>query len=235
MARNFPDLAGSSVSRRALLGFGCLGAVQCAFPQFARAAGGIVVPDAAGGRRFSVLYKGEKIGSHTIVYSSETGETKIQTKISLLVKIGIFTVFQFRHRSEETWGDGRLKTLNSSTLEHDETILVDGAATPEGFRVVSKGGPFVAAADTMTSNSLWTPAVLEQANVVDAQHGGIIGVSAHKVGDEDITVAGSQVRATRYTLITPYLAGTIWYDHNSLWVHGEFERDGAKIQYELEA
>jgi hypothetical protein len=100
--------------------------------------------------------------------------------------------------------------------------------------VVSKGGPFIASAATLTSNSLWTPAVLEQETVVDAQHGGIIGVSARKLADEQIVIAGRQVRATRYTLITPYLAGSIWYDEENLWVRGEFERDGAKIQYELD-
>ena len=45
----------------------------------------------------------------------------------------------------------------------------------------------------------------------------------------------ARVRATRYTFITPYLAGSIWYDAEDLWVHGEFERDGAKIQYRLES
>jgi hypothetical protein len=44
----------------------------------------------------------------------------------------------------------------------------------------------------------------EQARVVDAQRGGIIGVSAHKLADEPITIAGRQVQATRYTFITPY-------------------------------
>jgi hypothetical protein len=101
--------------------------------------------------------------------------------------------------------------------------------------VVSKGGPFIASTATLTSNSLWTPAVLEQETVVDAQHGGVIGVSARKLADEHIVIAGRKVRATRYTLITPYLAGSIWYDEENLWVRGEFERDGSKIQYELDA
>ena len=106
---------------------------------------------------------------------------------------------------------------------------------PQGFRVVSKAGPVIASAATLTSNSLWTPAMLEQATVVDAQRGGIIGVSARKFGDEQIVIAGGQVRATRYTLITPYFAGSTWYDKSNLWVRGEFERDGSKVQYELEA
>ncbi|HLZ67287.1 MAG TPA: DUF6134 family protein [Aliidongia sp.] len=192
------------------------------------------MPAEAGDRRFSILYKGDRIGAHTVLYSSATGETRINTEIHLLVKVAFFTVFAFSHRSEETWRAGRLMSLNSETVEHGETLHVEGLAMPQGFRVVSKGGPFIASAATLTSNSLWTPAVLEQETVVDAQHGGIVGISARKFADEQIAIAGRQVRATRYTLLTPYLAGSIWYDQGNLWVRGEFERDGSKIQYQLE-
>jgi hypothetical protein len=224
-----------SLPRRAFLLAGCAGAVGCAVPRLARAATAIVLPAAAADRRFTVLYEGSKIGTHTILYSTATGETHIRTEIRLLVKVAFFTVFRFNHRSEETWRAGRLVSLSSETVEHGETLLVDGAATPQGFRVVSKGGPFIAAAATLTSNSLWTPAVLEQATVVDACHGGVIGVSARKLADEQIAVAGRQVLASRYAFITPYLAGSIWYDTQSRWVHGEFEQDGAKIEYRLDA
>jgi hypothetical protein len=223
-----------SVPRRTLLMAGCAGAIGCALPRVGHAATAIILPTAAGNRRFSILYKGDRIGAHTVLYSSETGETRISTEIHLLVKIAFFIVFAFSHRSEETWRARRLMTLNSETVEHVETLHVAGVATSQGFRVVSKGGPFIASAATLTSNSLWTPAVLEQATVVDAQHGGIIGVSARKFADERIAIAGRQVRVTRYTLITPYLAGSIWYDEENLWVRGEFERDGSNIQYELD-
>jgi hypothetical protein len=229
-----PWANGPTIPRRAVLMAGCAGAVSCAVPHIAHAATPIVLPRAVSNRRFSVLYKGDRIGTHTVLYSSATGDTRIDTEIHLLVKAGFFTVFAFSHHSEEAWRSGRLMSLNSETVEHGDTLRVDGAATPQGFRVVSKGGPFIASAATLTSNSLWTPAVMEQATVVDAQHGGIIGVSARKFADEQIVIAGRQVRVTRYTLITPYLAGSIWYDTKDLWVRGEFERDGAMIEYQLD-
>jgi hypothetical protein len=229
-----PGREGTSIRRRALLMGGFAGVVSCAFPPIARAAA-IVLPTPAGDRRFAVLYKGFKIGGHTVSYSSATGETRVDTDIDLSVKVAFLSVFAFSHRSKETWRAGRLMSLNSETVEHGETLHVEGAATPQGFRVVSKAGPVIASAATLTSNSLWTQAMLEQATVVDAQRGGIIGVSARKVGEEQIVIAGGQVRATRYTLITPYFAGSTWYDKSNLWVRGEFERDGSKVQYELEA
>ena len=230
-----PGQEGTSIPRRALLIGGFAGAVSCAFPPAARAATAIVLPTPAGDRRFAVRYKGIKIGAHTVSYSSATGETRVATDIDLSVKVAFLSVFAFSHRSKETWRAGRLMSLNSETVEHGDTLHVEGAATPQGFRVLSKAGPVIASAATLTSNSLWTPAMLEQATVVDAQRGGIIGVSARKFGDEQIVIAGGQVRATRYTLITPYFAGSTWYDKSNLWVRGEFERDGSKVQYELEA
>ena len=192
------------------------------------------MPIAAGNRRFSVLYKGDRIGAHTISFPPKTGGMLIGTEIQLLVKVAFITVFAFSHRSQETWRAGRLLSLSSETIEHGETLQVAGSATSRGFRVVSKGGPFIASAATLTSNSLWTPVVLEQTTVVDAQYGGVIGVTARRLADEQIVIAGRQLRVTRYRIVTPYLSGSIWYDTDSLWVHGEFERDGAKIQYQLD-
>jgi len=222
-----------SIRRRAILIAALAGAVSCAFPHVAPAvtATGLA---SAGNRRFSVLYKGHRIGAHTVLYSSESGDTRVNTEIHLAMKIAFFTVFAFSHRSEETWRDGHLILLRSKTVEHGASLCVEGAQTPDGFRVVSEGGPFIAPTTTLTSNSLWTPAVMEQDTVVDAQHGGIIGVNARKFSDEDMVIGDRQVRATRYTFITPYLAGSIWYDKENLWVRGEFERDGSKIQYQLD-
>ena len=234
MFRLCPDQERTPIRRRALLMGGLAGAVSCAFPPVSHASIAFVLPTATANRRFSVLYKGIRIGTHTISYSSATGETRVNTDIHLEVKLAFVTAYAFSHRSEETWRAGRLTSLTGETAEHGETLHVEGAATPQGFRVVSKSGPFIASAATLTSNSLWTPAMLEQATVVDAQRGGIIGVSARRVSDEQIVIAGGTVQATRYTFVTPYYAGAVWYDKANLWVGAEFERDGSKVQYQLE-
>ena len=230
-----PGQERTSIRRRALLAGGLAGAIGCVFPAAAHAATAIVLPTPAANRRFSVLYKGFRIGNHTISYSSATGETRVSTEIHLEVKVAFLTAYAFSHRSEETWRAGRLTSLNGETVEHGETLRVEGAATAQGFRVMSKGGPFIASAATLTSNSLWTPAMLEQATVIDAQRGGIIGVSARKLADEQIAIAGSQVQTTRYAFITPYYAGSVLYDKANLWVGAEFERDGSKVLNQLEA
>lgn len=221
------------VRRRTLLQGACAAAVvRCAT---ASAAAPALLSSVAPDRRFSVFYKGARIGHHTVLHSPATGDTRVDTEIHMRVKVAFFTAFAFEHRSGEAWRDGRLVALESETVEHGETLHVRGAVTPEGFRVTGPGGPCIASTATLTSNSLWTPRVLQQATLVDAQHGGLIGVSARRFADEQIVVGGRAVAVTRYTFITPFLAGSIWYDAASLWVRGEFERDGAKIHYQLDA
>jgi Family of unknown function (DUF6134) len=229
-----PAGARASIGRRRLLISAIAGAAGCALPRVGRAAPAVVLPSTADNQRFSVLYKGDRIGAHTVAYSAATGETRIVTEIDLLVKAFFLTLFSFSHRSEERWRDGRLVSLRSETVEHGETLHVTGAPVAQGFRVVSKAGPFIAREDALTSNNLWTPAVLQQETVIDAYHGGVIGVSARRLADEQIPVAGRLVGTTRYRFITPYLAGSIWYDAANRWVQGEFERDAAQIVYRLD-
>jgi hypothetical protein len=223
-----------SIQRRAFAIGGFAAAVGCSVPPVARAATALVLPRAAPNRRFSVLYKGNRIGTHAVSYSSATGEMLVETEIHIEAKLAFFPAYAFSHRSEEAWRAGRLMSLISETVEQGELLRVEGMATPQGFCVQSKGGPLVASDTTLTSDDLWTPAMLEQAKVVDAQRGDIIRVNARKVADEPLVIARGRVQATRYEFITPYYAGSIWYDQANLWVHGEFERDGSKVQYQLE-
>ncbi len=220
--------------RRTLLTSFLAGTAVCVLPRYASAAMATVLRTEAANQRFSVLYKDQRIGAHTVTFATETGQTRVTTEINLVVKALFFTVYAFNHRSEEIWSDERLMSLSSETVEDGETIQVKGAATPKGFRVVSKAGPFIAASGSLTSNSMWTETLVEQDLVIDAHHGGVIGVSVRKIADEQIAIAGRRIRTTRYRFITPNLAGSIWYDDSSRWVQGEFERDGALIQYRLD-
>jgi Family of unknown function (DUF6134) len=220
----------TSIRRRAFVVGGFAAAAVCAV----RPATALVLSTAAASRRFSILYKGYRIGTHAVSYSSATGEMLVKTEIQLEAKLAFFPAYALSHSSEEAWRAGRLMSLSGETVEQGERLRVEGVATRQGFRVVSRSGPFIAPATTLTSDDLWTPAMLEQAKVVDARRGDIIGVEARKVADEPVVIAGGRVQATRYEFITPYYAGSIWYDQANLWVRGEFERDGSKVQYQLE-
>jgi hypothetical protein len=229
-----PDCTKTRVQmrRRTLLVSTLAGIAVCALPRLGSVAEATVLPGSAANRRFSIFYKGDRVGTHTVSYSAATGQKQVTTRIDIVVQA--FFTFTYKHNSVEIWRDGRLMSLNSETVEHGRTLRVTGTATPQGFRIVNNAGSFIASRNALTSNSLWTTVVLKQRTLIDAQHGGVMGLSVRKVADERIEVAGRRIRATRYRFITPYLAGSIWYDTSSRWVRGEFERDGAQILYLLD-
>jgi hypothetical protein len=186
-------------------------------------------------RRFSLVYKGNTIGRHVVRSAPDIEAVRVSTEVEVTVKRLFLTVFSYSHRSEEHWRDGRLLALKSQTTEGGETFRVDGAVVARGFRVVGKEGPFIAPPAALTSNCLWNSAILEQDAVIDAQHGGVIGLSVRKLADEHIVIAGRPIAATRFRFITPDLAGTLWYDDAGHWVSAALERDGATLEYRLEA
>lgn len=103
LCRAAPPTARSA--RRALLVSAVAGAAEYALPRLTRAAAP-VVPNGAANQRFSVFYKGHRIGPHAVSYSAAAGETRITTETDLRVKALFFTVFAFSHRSEDSWRDG---------------------------------------------------------------------------------------------------------------------------------
>lgn len=230
-----PGANRASISRRELLISSTIGLVGNALPRRGLARTTFVLPSQSTNMRFCVYHDADKIGEHTVVTMPEGGEIRVTTEIVLVAKVLFITVFSFSQRAEERWRNGRLVFLKSDIDDDGEKLSVEGMSVPQGFRVLSKNGPFITSADALTSNCLWSPAIWEQATVIDTQHGGVIGLSVHKLADEQIVVLGRQITATRYQFITPYLAGSIWYDHEGRWVHGHFERSGILIEYRLEA
>jgi hypothetical protein len=210
-------------------------AVTSAVPGRRLAASLVSGPGDSANRRFSLVYKGDTIGRHVVRSTRVVEDVRVSTEIEVTVRRLFLTVFSYSHRSEEHWRDGRLMALKSETTEGGETFSVNGAVVAKGFRVVGKEGLFIAPPATLTSNCLWNFAILQQEALIDAQHGGVIGLSVRKLADEHIVISGRAMAATRFRFITPDLAGTLWYDDAGRWVSGALERDGATLEYRLEA
>lgn len=224
-----------SLARRTLLISAAAAAVTGVVPRSLLGAPPVTSPGDSPDLRFALLYGGQAVGRHIVRSTSAGEDVHITTQVDVTLKKFFLTVFSYRHRSEERWRAGRLMALSSETTDGGETFRADGTAGPAGFRVVGRDGPFIAPAAALTSNCLWNAAILEAQTVIDAQHGGVVGLSVRKLADGHVVIAGRPVAATRFKFITPDVAGTVWYDEAGRWVSGALERDGATLDYRLEA
>ena len=182
--------------------------------------------------RFSVMRGRSKIGVHTVTFRDRPDGLAVHTVIDLAVKLVFITVFRYQHECEDVWASGQLLSLRSRTIEDGKRYAVEAAAEPDGIRVVGTGGPLVVGPRLLTSNSLWNPRLVDQQRLIDAQHGGEIGLVVHRRGTESLVLAGTErVVTDRFQILTPYFGGLLWYDATGRWVKGSLEIRGEWIDY----
>jgi hypothetical protein len=170
------------------------------------------------------------IGEHRVAFRVDGDRLVVDTHIDIAVSVLFFTVFRLMHDAQEIWQSGRLVSVTSTNGTH---LQVSGNAVGDGFRIVGENGPFLAAAGLLTSNALWDSRIVHEQRLIDVQYGGEIGLIARLLGDEQVATPRGQVRASRYQVITPHYAGSVFYNGDQRWVKALIELKGATIEYAL--
>jgi len=218
------------MNRRRLLGLAVAGAVAPLLgPLIAGKARAAVLPDI----RFRALHHGSPVGTHSIVFQTDGDRLRVTTQIDITVKVLFFTAFRFKHDAEEVWQSGRLVSVKSTTNDNGTRLQVSGYAAGDGFRILGEDGPFLASAQLLTSNTLWDSRVVGESRLIDVQHGGEVGMVAKRLNEETVHTPQGPVRASRYRIITPHYAGSLFYDAAGRWVKGLIEQQGEILEYAL--
>jgi hypothetical protein len=183
--------------------------------------------------RFRALHHGSQVGEHSVNFRTDGEAVTVTTHIDITVKVLFFTAFRFRHDAEEVWRSGRLASVKSTTEDNGTFLQVSGYAADDGFRILGEDGPFLASAGLLTSNTLWDSRLVRENKLIDVQHGGEVGLVAKLLGNEPVTTPQGSVRASRYQIITPHYAGSLFYDADGRWVKGLIEQQGEILEYAL--
>lgn len=184
---------------------------------------------------FQALWKGRSIGEHVVTFRTDGDRLMVDTHIDIAVKVLFFTAFRLKHDAQEIWQSGRLLSVTSTTQRDRTRLQVSGNAVEDGFLINGSTGPFLAAANLLTTNSLWDSRIVDEVGLIDVQYGGQIGLVAKSLGQERVDTPRGAVRASRYQIITPYYAGSVFYDEDLQWVKALIELKGETIEYVLSA
>jgi Domain of unknown function (DUF6134) len=183
--------------------------------------------------RFRALWQGSAIGEHRVAFGTDGDRLVVDTHIDIAVRVLFFNVFNLTHDAQEIWQSGRLVSVTSTTDRDGTRLQVSGHAAADGFRIVGENGPFLAAADLLTTNALWDSRIVREQRLIDVQYGGEIGLVARPFGEEQVDTPQGPVRASRYQMITPHYAGSVFYDGDQSWVKALIELKGQTIEYAL--
>ena len=183
--------------------------------------------------RFLALRNGAPIGEHRVTFRPDGDRLTVETRVEIAVKILFFTAFRYKHEAEEVWRSDRLVSVKSTTDNNGTLRQVAGHAVADGFRIVGEDGPFLASAQLLTSDALWDRRIVRESRLIDVERGGEIGLVTKRLGDEQVDTPQGPVRASRYQMITPFYAGSVFHDADGRWVKGLLEMKGERVEYVL--
>ncbi len=183
--------------------------------------------------RFHTLYQGSPVGEHRVKFQTHGDRLTVTTHIDILIKVLFFTAFKFTHKAIEIWRAGRLESVDSTTDDNGTQLTVAGVAASDGFRIIGLDGPFMAAPQLLTTNTLWDRRLLLESRMIDVQYGGEVGLVVKPLGREQVATPRGLVSAHRYQIITPNYAGSLFFDGEGRWVKGLMEREGEILEYAL--
>jgi hypothetical protein len=218
------------VNRRRLLGLVTSAAAAPFLRAFSPAPARAAVPLDI---HFRALHQGSPVGEHSVMFQPEGERLTVTTRIDITVKVLFFTAFRFKHEAEEVWESGRLVSVKSTTNDNGAPLQVSGYAAGDGFRILGEDGPFLASAQLLTSNTLWDRRLVRESRLIDVQHGGEVGLVAKQLGEETVKTPRGPVAASRYQILTPHYAGSLFYDGDGRWVKGLIEQQGEILEYAL--
>ena len=181
---------------------------------------------------FSVFRGDSPIGHHRLSFEKAGEDLLVNVDIELKVKFAMFTLYDYKHRSQETWRDGRLVGLDTKTNDNGDKFFVRAAATQDGLSVESTSGAYVAPADILPT-SYWRSDTVDQSKLLNTQDGRLLEVAVEKLGEEPVRAGDREIPAKRFRF-SGDLELELWYGESAEWLRTRFEARGAEIDYTLE-
>jgi hypothetical protein len=217
------------------------------YPRFAARtvlviAGLLVLPlvRAAGGeeerREFVVSVDGKQVGSFQMtIHSRDDGMTLVASAAEVAVRRGPLVLYTYSYRGTETWKDGRLVRLDSTTNDNGKRYTVSAAAEANGLRVTVNGQQRLHRADAWPTSYWRLVAARFRDQVVpllDADTGRALQAQMSRVGVEQVAVAGQNLPCGHFRLRGDVHVD-LWYDGRERLARQELVEQGHRTVLEL--
>lgn len=173
-----------------------------------------------------------ELGLHKMNWSVQGDAVIVKIEIDLGARVLFVPVYAYKHRSTETWRNGQLSAIVTSTDDDGDKEFVNGELNGDVFTVKSTlfngNAPL-----PMAPTSYWNYANLKKPNWLNTQTGKMLKISARFVGEETIKSRAGEMRARRYDM-SGDAELSLWYDAQNRWVKSRFAVDGTTITYVLQ-
>ncbi len=181
---------------------------------------------------FHVLRKGSVIGTHTLAFEGQGDNLVVRVAVDLAVGLGPITLFRYTHRAVETWRNGQVVSLETTTNDDGTHDTVAGRRTDAGLVIEGTKAARYTAPDNALPATHWNRKMLD-GPMINTQDGRLMHPNVRAVGSDAIpTAEGGTVTASHFAMSGDVLLDT-WYDATSNWAGICFKAgDGSVVRYE---
>lgn len=196
---------------------------------------GIAAADTTADRlwRFQVYVNDKPVGWHEFRLRSQDGQEQLSSTAEFEYTLLFVPVYRYQHQNQETWRDGCLARIESSTDANGKDYAVFGEAGDAGFMLESSKGEAVLPGCVRTF-AYWNPEFLQANQLLNTQNGEYLDVAVSTPVKDSIEVLGETVSAQRYQLTAKKLKLDLWYSDDGEWLALQSVYDqGRTLRYEL--
>ena len=150
--------------------------------------------------RFEVFLDEKPIGSHVFDLTVADGELAVESRADFDVRVFLVPVYAYRHVNRETWRDGCLQSIESSTDANGRDFAVNGSRGDGGYRIETLDGESSLAVDCLRSFAYWDASFVDQQRLVNSQDGEVVPVRVDRLPPETLTVESLELPVDVYRI-----------------------------------
>jgi hypothetical protein len=168
---------------------------------------------------FRVMLDDREIGQHSFERSTDGAVEEISIEARFKVKVLFVTAYRYTHDNRETWQNGCLQAISSSTNDNGTSYVVNGRESGDGFSLLRNESPSDLPLACVKTFAYWNPHILEADQLLNAQTGELKPVSVDYQGERELQLAGNSVVSDEYVIRIPDGEITVWYQQdNRQWL-----------------
>lgn len=172
------------------------------------------------------------LGRHKMRWTVQGDAVTVNIEIDLGARVLFLPVYSYKHRSQETWRDGHLAAIATTTDDDGDKFSVTGELKNQAFDI--KSSAFTGTAPLpLAPTSYWAYSSLKKPNWLNTQSGAMLKTAVAAKGIETVKTRAGQVIAKRYD-VSGDLDISLWYDERNRWVKSRFIAGGNTITYVLQ-
>ncbi len=185
---------------------------------------------------FRVLLDDSEIGYHRFRVLQQERQQVIDIEAKFKVTFLGIPVYRYDHRNRETWQQGCLESIVSTTKDGGDDFRIEGRDAGERFELSTRDGEVEIDAGCVMTFAYWDPGFLRQPRLLNAQNGEYLAIDVVPEGVEELQVKGRAVSARRHRLVNDEhdIDITVWHAvDGGRWLSLESRVDGRVIRYRL--